>query len=387
VSRINGENPVYRTIGEFGSPFAAGATGASVTAFKVMVIVAALSAIVAIAIRRRRTDWGALLFAAGLAVLAAGARRNIALFAIGSAPAVAAALGALRQRSTRLALVAPGTVRTVAGAFAVVGAIGAAIAGARAITSGAFYRWENAPQEFGAGVIEGTFPDRAVAFARAASLPGPMFNDMAAGGYLAWDDPTGLGVYVDGRLEVYDTALLTEFVQDLENLDRWKASADRAGIQTAIVFHRFEKERQLVGWLAADPAWSLVYGDEVAAVFLRAGGNDDAAQRAAAQRDAWNARTAAWLARPAVARPYPAGRIEGTRAYARFLATVGFAEPAIEAYKVLVQLGITKAEEVDVRLRLARYFVNRERLAEAREQTQRILALDPANRDVAGLLR
>ena len=39
--------------------------------------------------------------------------------------------------------------------------------------------------EFGWGVLEGTFPVRAAAFVREARLPPELYNDVAAGGYLA----------------------------------------------------------------------------------------------------------------------------------------------------------------------------------------------------------
>src|SRR6185436_14300417 len=36
ISRINGSNPVYQTIGEFGSPFAAGASGLALVLYKIL---------------------------------------------------------------------------------------------------------------------------------------------------------------------------------------------------------------------------------------------------------------------------------------------------------------------------------------------------------------
>src|SRR6185312_4209953 len=113
------------------------------------------------------------------------------------------------------------------------------------VVTGAFYKYENASQEFGTGVIEGTFPIRAAALAKAAQLPAKLYNDMASGGYLAWADPIGGGVFVDGRLEVYDTPFLTDYVTAVADDARWQADADRYGIQTAIIFHRFEPDRML----------------------------------------------------------------------------------------------------------------------------------------------
>jgi len=84
---------------------------------------------------------------------------------------------------------------------------------------------------------------------------------------------------------------------------------------------------------------------------------------------------------------YPAGRIEGTRAYARFMSTIGRAEPAIAAYLKLFELGISRSEEVMRRLLVARYFASTGRTSEASEQARRVLALDPQNTEAARLLR
>ncbi len=65
-------------------------------------------------------------------------------------------------RSARLAAVAV-TISVLLGAAAVTGAL---------------YKWDREPEEFGGGVMEGTFPVRAAAFARAAALPPTLYNDM-----------------------------------------------------------------------------------------------------------------------------------------------------------------------------------------------------------------
>jgi hypothetical protein len=381
LSRIDGTSRVFQTVGEFASPFASGAAGISVVTFKSMLVAGLALAIAAIAIERRRFDWGGLILFIGLAALASSARRNVAIFAIGAAPFIGSCLQivlASRARWQRSAA-------RRAPAAAAIAAIGAAAVGV-AVVTGAFYRFENAPQEFGAGVIEGTFPVRAASFVRAAKLPSKLYNDMASGGYLSWDDPIGDGVFVDGRLEVYDTPFITSYVTAVADESKWQADADRYGIQTAIIFHRFEPDRMLAGRLAANDAWSLVYVDEVAAVFVRTKGNDAAIARAAAIRGEWNARTDAWLSRPIQRWPYPAGRIEGTRAYARFMATIGLTEPAVAAYLRLVELNIPEKEEVERRLLIARYFAGAGRAPQAQEQARRVLEIDPSNAEAQRIL-
>lgn len=392
LSRIDGSNPVFQSVGEFASPFTPGSTDVSTIAYKVALAAGGLAAAAALigslrrpranAPGRERFDWGGLALFAGLAVVSVEARRNIALFAIGTAPFIARCLAKAREdwpASRRVFTRAS----PLAAATAVVAAAGVAVSA----VSGAFYKWDREPQEFGGGVMEGVFPVRASAFVRAAALPPPLFNDMLGGGYLAWDDPFGAGVFVDGRLEVYDTSFLADYVAAVSEPARWPAYADRYGVQTAIICHGNEADRALVGALIRDARWSLVYGDEVAAVFVRTAGHAGVIARAAALRPAWDARTDAWLAAPAARWPYLAGRVEGTRAFARYLATIGSAEAAVHAYLVLLDLGIPRDDEVDVRLLLARHFAGTGRRSEAEEQARRILAIDPDNGEAQSLVR
>jgi hypothetical protein len=383
LSRIDGSAAVFQTVGEFASPWADGAAGQAIVFYKILLVSGAVVAMAALLLAPRRAGLaGDALFFIGLAVLSTGARRNIAIFAVGAAPFIARCLEVIVGASSRFRARTLRFDRAVAGATVLAAAMLAAT-----VVTGAFYRAQNSPQEFGAGVVEGTFPVRAAAFARAAALPPRLYNDMASGGYLTWDPPVNDGVFVDGRLEVYDTDFLTNYVIATSNAARWNADADRYGIQTAIIFHRFENDRMLAGRLAGTPGWSLVYSDEVAAIFVRTAGNADALARAAALRPEWDRKTDDWLSRPVDARPYPAGRVEGTRAYARWLATIGQSDGAIKAYTKLLELGIPAAEEIERRLMLGRYFKSRGQLAQAHEQARAILAIEPAHVEARQLLR
>ena len=51
--------------------------------------------------------------------------------------------------------------------------------------------------------------------------------DSRVRGYLTWDDPIGEGVFIDGRLEVYDTAFITDYMTSVSSPTRWQADADR----------------------------------------------------------------------------------------------------------------------------------------------------------------
>ena len=375
VSRINGSTPVFATIAEFASPFAPDAPGLAIVFYKIVLAIGILAALWAMASRRRSTlafDWGGLLFCAGLAAVSYVARRNVAIFAIGVMPFIARSLATVTSASPWFRGVTSRRASLIGAAVLL-----SAVSLTAAEVTGALNRWDRQPREFGAGVIEGTFPIRAVAFARAAQLPGKLYNDMAAGGYLTWDDPIGDGVFVDGRLEVYDTPFLTDAVMAMSDPIRWQRDADRYHIQTAIIFHRLETSRALAGRLVQRQDWTLVFADDVAAVFVRTRGNDAALARAFAMRPQWDEQTEAWLSQSVPRWPYRAGRVESTRAYARFMATTGHAELAITAYAKYLELGPPVEDEIDVRLLLMKFFAGRNRLPEAREQALRILAIDP----------
>jgi hypothetical protein len=390
---IDKANPAFQTIAEFRSPFASDAVGLGFAIYKILLVggsIAIVTAFVLDMTARRRPDaamvraWlGRIVFYAGLAALSIIARRNTALFALGGSPLIARSLGSIASKL-------PDAMRFRLRKLAPVGAAALVVFAlplAGTVVTGAFYRWDRQPREFGAGVLEGSFPVRAVAFAREAKLPGKLYNDIAAGGYLTWDDPIGDGVFIDGRLEVYDTPFFADYVASMYDPARFEADADRYGIQTVILFHRWENRRLLVERLVRTGRWSLVYADEVAAVFVRSAGNEAALARAAAMNDRWNQATLAWLSRPIPEWRYPAGRVEGTRSFARLLVAIGDPAAAVDVYNRLLALHIRADEEVDVRLLLARRFSATGHEEMAREQAKRILAISPSNLEAQRLLQ
>ncbi len=391
---IDKSSPALQSIGEFRSPFAADAGGVSIATYKLLLIFGAIAIITALVVSLRRHpegasegtsgfDLGGLAFFAGLAALSVVARRNAALFALGATPFLARSVGTIVRA---LPAKAGAALRRVAPLGASLAVCGSVVLGALVVT-GAFYRWDGQCREFGGGVLEGTFPIRAAAFAREAKLPPKLYNDIAAGGYLAWDDPIGDGVFIDGRLEVYDTPFYSDYVAAMYDQARWEAEADRFGIQTVILFHRWENRRLLVERLVDGGTWSLVYADEVAVVFVRTRGNEQAIARGASLIERYNKATREWLGRPIPKMHFPGGRIEGTRSFARLLATIGDAEGAAEQFSKLLALGVSRTEEIDTRLRLAKYFSGSGRVERAREELKRVLKIAPGNLEAQEQLR
>jgi len=216
---------------------------------------------------------------AGLALLSLLARRNTGFFVMTAAPFVAYCLSLsssrlptaarkLGDRFMRLQLAILPLVLIAAGWFVAVNG---------------FYRWNSDLHEFGTGVIDGAlFPVRASAFVKEMNLPAPLFNDLTTGGFLAWDRPVEGGVYIDGRLEVYDTEFLSQYTARLVEPELWQLEADRIGIKTVIFFHWWSLHRSLIRWLVEDHRWAQVYFDDVALVFVRRAGNEELVERSRA---------------------------------------------------------------------------------------------------------
>lgn len=104
---------------------------------------------------------------------------------------------------------------------------------------------------------------------------------MGDGGFLIWRLWPRYPVLVDGRLEVYGEDLYENIeVRD----DAGPAAFQRLDAQyhfgTALLHFGLFRDLSLFSWLVVQPGWRLVELDEVAAVFVRNGGPDDARWKA-----------------------------------------------------------------------------------------------------------
>jgi hypothetical protein len=358
LSRFNRESAAFRMIGEFQPPFSGYFVTLSITAYQVLVVVAAVvvfAALVTAAIRgrtmaaaqpkgggraqRRRTgapppppkdapvvrepcppiDLAMVAVFIGVAYLSMQARRNMALFAMAGVPAFAAALSVLASQFPE-------------GARRGFGWLGQAVAVALVpivagfgwyVASNKFYRANDEMHEFGLGVFDVRFPIRAVQFVRDQKLPGPMFNDLSNGGYLTWDPPVDGGVYVDGRLEVYDAPFLDTYVKQVGQPQLWQQEMDRRNVQTVIFFHWWPNHKALNQFLLKDPRWAVVYYDETSIVAVRRQGNEDAIARAEAAFPAAREETEHILLDESKPWQYPVGRARGLLVYTSLLQTMG----------------------------------------------------------------
>lgn len=401
MSRIDGSSDVYSSIGEFRRPFsgyfptfAIGSYQFFLLTFVVLVILAGM--VRAFSRRPRRGaepvvseygyDIGALAFALALAWLSLLARRNIGVFAVGTVPVVAACAGIL------LSLFPAAWTRTSSwlSRAAAVATVGVALTICGAVISNHWYAVTGETHEFGLGVFESNFQPRATAFFREQNLPGPTYNDMTAGGYLTWDEPSGKGVYIDGRLEVYDTSFFSAYLDNLADLAAWEKDADARGIQSVMVFHRWGNRHSFLRELIATQQWMLVYFDETAAIVVRAVSNSEAIAKAReAFTKTWRPRTDALLG---AANSDPSWRWSINRytaqiAYARVLETFNEGSGAQKWFEEALATGLPKEFAIETGQRAAQYQASAGNYAQARVTLEAALLLDPEEAGTRMMLR
>jgi tetratricopeptide (TPR) repeat protein len=185
-------------------------------------------------------------------------------------------------------------------------------------------------------------------------LPSPLYNDLSAGGYLTWSEPVEGGVFIDGRLEVYDAAFFDEYRQAMAAPHLWGQGAVSYGYQTAIIFHRWPNRRALIRALEDSATWKRVYVDEVAVVFVKTAGNGDAIARARVAAGEWNVRNDERLARRAAySWQVPTERLVGLQSYASVLGVLGDSRQAAKRLTQALEFGPSQPAEVDLRVQAA----------------------------------
>jgi hypothetical protein len=400
MKRIDGSNGVYQTIGEFRRPFsgyfqtfAIGSYQAFVFAFVGLAVLAGLLRAEA---RRKaagphaevgeRFDVAVLAFASALAWLSLLARRNIGIFAIGAVPCVGACLGIVVAQLPKSWTARSGTPVRVAAVLVLAVAVTVGSLG----VSNRWYAMTGETHEFGLGLFESNFQTRATQFFREQKLPGPTYNDMTTGGYLTWDDPSGKGVYLDGRLEVYDTPFFSAYLKNVHDFEAWKRDADARGIQSATVYYGWGIDYDLIRALDASGEWMLVYYDETVVIYVRAAGHGDVIKAA---RDAfartWRARNdEALLAPPRTYRwQWSIDRPNGLIAYATLLEVFGDLEEAAKWFERAIKLGLAPKSEISARQQAAQCLVPSEQFARARTHLERALEIDPDSEVTRDMLR
>ncbi len=273
LTRLTSEKAVYASIGELASPFTGQATP-SVRAYEVLIAMSALSLLI---------DWRALRLDRLLAwvaflALSASARRNMGFFALACVPIVADGLAVLGQwLATRRAAQRYLLPLRVAASTALTLALAVLIF---LVTTNRFYWSFESRREFGLGVSAIDFPAGAVDFMGRNGVAGPLFNDLALGGYVAWRAQPPLKTFIDGRLEVYEEQFFAAYREALEQPAAFDALATKYDFNCVLLFHVWPNRRTLIYHLLTSNDWALIYLDEADVLFVRTRRENAAAARA-----------------------------------------------------------------------------------------------------------
>ena len=110
-----------------------------------------------------------------------------------------------------------------------------------------------------------SLPVDAVAAIRTQRPAGPLFNSYNWGGYLIFALWPDYPVFVDGRTDLYDEAFLRDYLKTYGAEDGWQAQLDRYNIRLVII----EADSVLARFLRLESGWKEMFRDDMAAVFVR----------------------------------------------------------------------------------------------------------------------
>ncbi|MEX1247313.1 MAG: hypothetical protein WEA61_02425 [Anaerolineales bacterium] len=106
-------------------------------------------------------------------------------------------------------------------------------------------------------------PIGAVEYIKEHQPPGNLFNSYNFGGYLIWE-LRDYPVYVDGRTDLYDDGILTQWLNTIQGKEGWQTALDRWGVRLVLL----EPTWPLTRLLEAE-GWQLLYEDDVSVLFGR----------------------------------------------------------------------------------------------------------------------
>jgi hypothetical protein len=213
-----------------------------------------------------------LAIVAGTTFLACTSRRHLALWAVTALPLAAGWVAGRRgaregigENRNEIGGNARRGVLALAPRVAT-GALSLLLAGS--IARGDFYRRCGPPRVGGLGVAAADHPIGAGDFVARSALPGPLYNNLAAGSYLVWRLRGEPGVLVDGRLLHPD--LFRQYRRTLEAPAAFDAFAAEHGTRLVVLALRPYPPASLFRYLHGSSVWRLVFLDGEGAVFVRA---------------------------------------------------------------------------------------------------------------------
>lgn len=112
---------------------------------------------------------------------------------------------------------------------------------------------------------EKTAPMAAIDFLRKNPIPGNMFNNDEIGDYVIYELYPQYKVFVDGRLDMYGSPIIKEYMKVTDIETGWKDVLDKYNINYFFIY----TNSVLVRHLLTDADWRGIYSDNVASIFLR----------------------------------------------------------------------------------------------------------------------
>jgi hypothetical protein len=130
---------------------------------------------------------------------------------------------------------------------------------------------------FKSGIRMNKYPEGAARFLKENRIAGNMFNPYVWGGYLMWELYPDYKVFIDGRGligEVFfqEVRVLGASRQPVEQLPEWKAILKAYNVDFIITYSVDNFTGRLVPLIPAllnDPAWHLIYMDNISLIFLQ----------------------------------------------------------------------------------------------------------------------
>ncbi len=227
-----------------------------------------LAALTTLGLAGRRADFTDLTLVALFTYMSLLAGRNIAPFALVTAPVVvrygSEALASWRERLGRTGRVRP-PLRS-GRLFALNWALLALVMVAALVKIS-----QPLSLALNEAAVAAMVPVEAVAHIRETRPAGPILNSYNWGGYLIWALPE-YPVFVDGRTDLYDDAFLREYLSIVFTQEGWEDKLDQMGINLVLI-----EPQSMLGRMLAERAlqdspgrgWEQAYRDEMAAVFIR----------------------------------------------------------------------------------------------------------------------
>ena len=110
-------------------------------------------------------------------------------------------------------------------------------------------------------------PIAATDFLLAEKPPGPIFNDIAFGSYLAWAAQPDYPVFVDPRIELYPLDVWLDYLQISAAQDGWEQRLAHYNVQTLMLS---PEQSALINAARASMDWTEIYADAAAVILTRA---------------------------------------------------------------------------------------------------------------------